>query len=748
MKPKAKGLTFLLIISTVLSLLCFPVMPGEAAIPNDNNVTWSLDNTSPHPYQSVTVTYDIVLDEGLIGTGDVVLHLSTTYDTSGTIATKDITNELVNGHYKGSWTFQPPDDPDKWYYVQAVGPDMRKGTWTWEWVFVKSIIMASADIWVRPYETNIGCPNTVQPRQKFDVTLSEASIHPYAWMGFYKKGDADNKPISKYSFNQPSYNPKWTFTAPAENGAYEFRTFMNDQYIRTGTREVMVGFNTPVITVGAQEAHPGDDVKITWSNGPPHNIMGHMDMYHQDTLWGAFTVGVDPEGEILYHLHTKMPPGLYHVRMYADEDTLVGVSNNFAVINDQASGGGSGGGGSASTATTSTTDSTTNPGTSSAETGSSTTTGQSTGNIVLTVGQDKMLVNGGTDPSFHDTPVIVENRVFVPIGGIIRAMGGSTSWNADEQKVTISLNNRVLNLWIGQNRAQIDGQEASLDVPPFISSTGRTMLPLGFISKNLGSEINWDGANQRVTINYGTTSGTGTTTSTTSSTTSGTPTNTGTNVADSSLMAQYKFNGDFKDATGRGNDGIKEGDVSFADDSIMGKCAVFNGGFVNVKSTPELNLGDNFTISLWVKVDTANKVYPMISKITENGNYNIYSFLTRSTYGIEADISTSNGPGMALKDGPFTDLHLDDGWSHLVLTRDGSTVYAYHNGVQIAKRDFITKDGKIQSSSKNMRIGNGSDINHKDVLFKGKMDDLRIYNRTLSAGEILALYNGGTPTGN
>ncbi|MEN6463377.1 MAG: LamG domain-containing protein [Syntrophomonas sp.] len=217
---------------------------------------------------------------------------------------------------------------------------------------------------------------------------------------------------------------------------------------------------------------------------------------------------------------------------------------------------------------------------------------------------------------------------------------------------------------------------------------------------------------------------------------------------DSSLIAEYKFNGDFKDATGRGNDGIKAGDVSFAEDSVMGKCVVFNGGFINVKSIPELNLGDNFTISLWVKVDTANKVNPMISKTTDNGSYNIYSFLTRSTYGIEADLPTSSGPGMVVKDGPFTDLHLDEGWSHLVFTRNGATVYAYHNGVQIAKRDFYTGDGKMQSSIGNMRIGNGSDINHKDVLFKGNMDDLRIYNRTLSVAEILALYNGGTPTGN
>ncbi len=218
--------------------------------------------------------------------------------------------------------------------------------------------------------------------------------------------------------------------------------------------------------------------------------------------------------------------------------------------------------------------------------------------------------------------------------------------------------------------------------------------------------------------------------------------------SDASLIAQYKFNGDFKDASGKGNDGIKEGDVAFADDAVMGKCAVFNGGFVNVKSIPELNLGEEFTISLWVKVDTANKVYPMISKLTDNGYYNIYNFFTRSTYGIEADISTTGGPGMVLKDGPFTDLHLDDGWSHLVLTRDGPTVYAYHNGAQIAKRDFYSKDEKMQSSTGNMRIGNGSDVNQKNLLFKGRMDDLRVYNRTLSAQEISGLYNGGKPSGN
>ena len=60
--------------------------------------------------------------------------------------------------------------------------------------------------------------------------------------------------------------------------------------------------------------------------------------------------------------------------------------------------------------------------------------------------------------------------------------------------------NKVLvNMQIGNKTAYVDGVPVSLDVPPQIIN-GRTMVPIRFVSENLGAEVNWDQDTKTVTI--------------------------------------------------------------------------------------------------------------------------------------------------------------------------------------------------------------------------------------------------------
>src|SRR5690348_9876385 len=65
------------------------------------------------------------------------------------------------------------------------------------------------------------------------------------------------------------------------------------------------------------------------------------------------------------------------------------------------------------------------------------------------------------------------------------------------------------------------------------------------------------------------------------------------------LVAHYKFDGDFTDATGNGNNGTQIGDISFVD-SVNGKGARFEGGYVEVNHNDMLNLENGFTFSVWL----------------------------------------------------------------------------------------------------------------------------------------------------
>jgi len=71
-------------------------------------------------------------------------------------------------------------------------------------------------------------------------------------------------------------------------------------------------------------------------------------------------------------------------------------------------------------------------------------------------------------------------------------------------------------------------------------------------------------------------------------------------------------------------------------------------------------------------------------------------------------------------------------WTHLAFSYDGATLRLYINGVQVGTQALT---GPIAASTGSLRIGGNAVWGE---YFKGLIDEVRIYNRALSAGEILA----------
>jgi hypothetical protein len=69
-------------------------------------------------------------------------------------------------------------------------------------------------------------------------------------------------------------------------------------------------------------------------------------------------------------------------------------------------------------------------------------------------------------------------------------------------------------------------------------------------------------------------------------------------------------------------------------------------------------------------------------------------------------------------------------WTHLAVTYDGSMLRLYVNGVQFGSR---TVSGALLTSTGALRIG-GNNI--WGEFFAGRIDDVRIYNRALTAAQI------------
>ena len=104
-------------------------------------------------------------------------------------------------------------------------------------------------------------------------------------------------------------------------------------------------------------------------------------------------------------------------------------------------------------------------------------------------------------------PRLEENRTLLPIRYVAEPLGAFVSWNPLSRKVTVTLDGGVVELWIGESRARVNGVERFIDennpkVMPIIVPPGRTMLPLRFIAESLGAEVDWEPQDQKVTVAY------------------------------------------------------------------------------------------------------------------------------------------------------------------------------------------------------------------------------------------------------
>ena len=90
-------------------------------------------------------------------------------------------------------------------------------------------------------------------------------------------------------------------------------------------------------------------------------------------------------------------------------------------------------------------------------------------------------------------PIMSEDgRTLVPLRFITEKLGGSLTFNQDEQSVFINYDSKNITLKIGSKTAIINNQEVILDTAPVIIEE-RTMLPLRFISEQCFlKQVIWD----------------------------------------------------------------------------------------------------------------------------------------------------------------------------------------------------------------------------------------------------------------
>ena len=165
-----------------------------------------------------------------------------------------------------------------------------------------------------------------------------------------------------------------------------------------------------------------------------------------------------------------------------------------------------------------------------------------------------------------------------------------------------------------------------------------------------------------------------------------------------------------------------------------------NAGSASILDNLENQGGGGMTVSVWVNADTINSgTKRLVAKGVGSAGSGYWAFIaSNSTSPARIGFAKEGSTDMSVSWNSVLSLQT---WTHLLLTWDGtmasSGVNLYKNGV-LETRDITTEGATANSdASNNLTIGSDASAGN---YFDGTIDEVRVYNRALSAAEITQLY--------
>lgn len=115
-----------------------------------------------------------------------------------------------------------------------------------------------------------------------------------------------------------------------------------------------------------------------------------------------------------------------------------------------------------------------------------------TGPLPAAGGNEVDIKLNGERLRYDVSPYIDENsRTIVPVRFVAEDLGGDVEWDRENRRVEIVKGDLVLELWIDEQEARVNGEAVALDTSPALNA-GRTMVPIRFVSETFGLEVEWE----------------------------------------------------------------------------------------------------------------------------------------------------------------------------------------------------------------------------------------------------------------
>lgn len=204
------------------------------------------------------------------------------------------------------------------------------------------------------------------------------------------------------------------------------------------------------------------------------------------------------------------------------------------------------------------------------------------------------------------------------------------------------------------------------------------------------------------------------------------------------LVAHYSFeNCDATDVSLNNSDGILFGDPA-CECGVRDQALYFDGvdDYMVLAGNVETYFQDRvFTLSMYFRTDDSFGTHDVLSKRAKCDYDKAYAIrYTPSSRTLSVDIAQSD----EVRTSFFLKLDPGSCWIHLVVMKGPRNHSIYVNAELVAT---MPVDGTMDiTSPAALQIGNGSCIGSTDRRFNGYVDEIRVYNKTLSQEDVESLY--------
>lgn len=111
----------------------------------------------------------------------------------------------------------------------------------------------------------------------------------------------------------------------------------------------------------------------------------------------------------------------------------------------------------------------------------------------------KIILVDGKPKRLDISPQIIDGRAYIPARVIFENYNSQIQWEQRDKKLTIDLEGRSIELWIGKRGIFVNGWKYDMLYSPLIID-GRTMIPIRGVLEILDLEVQWEEKEKKIII--------------------------------------------------------------------------------------------------------------------------------------------------------------------------------------------------------------------------------------------------------